>query len=181
MINFFKISLKDHWRVASFYPTPYKVVQKVLSRLSSESKYFLEYGAGSGAFTREILKRLPADGKLLAFETNRDFVEQLRKINDPRLVLFLDDVRVMPQNLNELGLPRVDVIISGIPFSRITKGERSEIIKNSWQLLGEKGVFVAYQVIPVIVSTLKKYSKQINWYFEPRNVILPYFVIFAEK
>ncbi len=181
MLNFLKVSLKDYWRVASLYPTPIKVVQKVLSKLSPEAKYFIEYGAGDGAFTREILKRLPADGRILAFETNIDFIEQLKKINDSRLILFPDDVRQMPSNLSGLGLPRVDVIISGIPFSRMSKREREETIKNSWQLLTPNGVFVTYQNVPVIKFMLMKYFKEISWYFEPRNLILPYFIIFAKK
>lgn len=181
MLDFLKISLKDYWRVASLYPTPKKVTQKVLSKLSPEAKYFIEYGAGSGAFTREILKKLPADGKLLAFETNKDFIEQLRKINDSRLVLFPDDVRKISSNLSELGLPRVDVIISGIPFSRMSKKEREEIIKTSSQLLTPNGVFVTYQNVPFIISILKQRFQKINWYFEPRSPIFPYFIIFAKN
>lgn len=178
--SFFKIALKDYYRVGAFYPTPKIVVQKILSRISPEAKYFIEYGAGNGAFTREILKRLPKDGKLVAIESNQDFIEQLKKINDPRLILFPGDVRQMPQNLNQLGLARVEVIISGIPFSLITKKEREKIIKTSWRFLSENGVFITYQYFPIIMPVLKRYFKEINWYFDPR-AILPYFVIFAKK
>ena len=179
--SFFKVVLKDYWRVAAFYPTPRSVVQKVLSKINPEAKYFIEYGAGNGAFTREILKKLPKDGKLVAIEVNQDFVEQLKKINDPRLILFPGGVGQISQNLSQLDLPRVDVIVSGIPFSRITKKEREEIIKNSWQFLAENGVFVTYQNVPIVMSVLKRHFKEINWYFDPRNFILPYFVIFAKK
>lgn len=181
MLNFLKVILKDYWRVAAFYPTPRNVVRKVLSKISPEVKYFIEYGAGNGAFTREILKRLPEDGKLVAIEVNQDFVEQLKKIDDPRLVLFPGDVRHLPSNLRGLGLPVVDVIISGIPFSRMSKKEREGIIKTSWQFLAENGVFVTYQNIPIVISTLKQYFKEINWYFDPRNLLFPYFIIFAKK
>ncbi len=180
--NFLKIALKDYRRVAAFYPTPKRVVQKILSKISLENKYFIEYGAGSGAFTREILKRLPADGKLLAIETNQDFIEQLKRINDPRLILFSCDVREMPQNLNQFGLPSADIIISSIPFSQIAKKEREVIVKNSWQLLSENGIFIAaYQNIPLILPVLKQYFKKVSWYLDPYAIAVPYFVIFAEK
>ncbi len=181
MLNFFKISLKDYRRVAAFYPTPRNVVRKVLSKISPGVKYFIEYGAGNGAFTREILKRLPEDGKLVAIETNEDFVEQLKKLNDPRLVLFPGDVRQMPAHLGELGLPRVDVIISGIPFSRMSKKDREEIIHKSWRFLAENGVFVTYQNIPIIMPILKSRFRETHWYVDPSNLFLPYFVIFAKK
>ncbi|MBT9164822.1 MAG: Ribosomal RNA small subunit methyltransferase A [candidate division WS2 bacterium] len=89
MSSFLKIILKDYWRVAAFYPTPKKVVKKILSKVPKGTKYFLEYGPGNGAFTQEILKRLPKDGKLFAFETNQDFIEELKKIKDSRIVIFI--------------------------------------------------------------------------------------------
>lgn len=181
MFSFLKTSLKNYWQVAALYPTPRKVVQKVLSKISPKAKYFIEYGPGNGVFTREILKRLPADGKLLAVEINHNFVEQLKKINDSRLILVADDVRNLSLNLSRLSLPKVDVIISGIPFSLMVKKDREKIIKISWQFLADNGVFVTYQNVPVITSTLKQYFKEIHWYFDPRNLILPYFVIFAKK
>ena len=179
--SFFKVVLKDYWRVAAFYPTPISVVQKVLSRINPEAKYFIEYGAGNGAFTREILKKLPKDGKLVAIEVNQDFIKQLKKINDPRLILFPGGVERISQNLSQFGLPKIDVIVSGIPFSRINKKEREEIIKNSWQFLAKNGVFVTYQNVPVVTPVLKRHFKKINWYFDPRNLLFPYFVIFAKK
>lgn len=178
--NFLKTAVKDYWRVAALYPTPKLIVRKALKKINPEAKYFIEYGAGNGAFTREILKIMPADGKLLAIEINQEFVEQLKNIKDERLTLFCGNASDIPKNLIEINFPQIDIIISGIPFSRINAQDRDKIIKNSWELLVNGGTFITYQSVPIIVRVLKRYFKKINWYLEPRN-FLPLFIIFAKK
>ena len=52
---------------------------------SERSMIVAELGAGDGVLTRHILRVMPADAKLSAYEINSRFYDDLEQINDSRL------------------------------------------------------------------------------------------------
>ncbi len=156
-------------------PTSQYAIRKILKQFKPEHRTVIEYGAGDGVITKEILKILPANGKILAIERNPSFFAELDKIHDPRLEIWRGDIL-------ELGtsLPKSDIIISGIPFSRIGLEEEEKIIRQSINTLNEGGLFIAYQNTPILLKTLKKFFSETKWLFEPRN-FLPYFILIGKK
>ena len=71
----------------------------------------------------------------------------LRRLNhDPRLIVHEGSATDVRQILakHELGAP--DVILSGIPFSTMTRPLGRDIIRSVHESLEPGGVFVAYQV-----------------------------------
>ncbi len=179
-LDFLKATLKDY-KVGAITVSSKYVVKKLIEQLFlSDPKYIVEYGAGDGVVTKEILKNLPADGKLIAFEINENFIHELRRIKDDRLVISTDDVIAASGDLKRAGLPRIDAVISGIPFTLISPKDRVRLIANTCSALGKEGVFLVYQYSPLIFPILKKYFRSIDISFEPRN-FLPYFIMRAEK
>ena len=181
LLNFLKIAIKDYWRVGAIKPTSDSAAKKLAGLIKPNHKFIVEYGAGDGALTREILKTLPPDGLLIAVEINSSFIQELRKIQDNRLVITSDNVTDISKDLTKLGLPKIDAVISGIPFSHIKAETGKEIIKSTYQSLSKSGMFIIYQHSPRILPWLKSLCNgNIQWYFEPRN-FLPYFVMIAKK
>ncbi len=181
MINFIKIAIQDYRTVAAISPTSRYAAGRIVQKIKEGHKFIVEYGAGDGAITKEILRKIPADGRLIAVELNKNFVTELEKINDKRLIIINSDVTDVSRNLAKLGLPRIDAVISGIPFSYINSEMRKEIIKNTYNALTDSGVFIVYQHSPLILSRLEAFfKKDVRLYFEPRN-FLPYFIMAAEK
>ncbi|MFQ6034560.1 MAG: ribose ABC transporter ATP-binding protein [Sedimentisphaerales bacterium] len=50
-----------------------KVVAKKMAEEINDSAKVVEFGAGTGSVTAEILKRLPENGRLTCFEINPQF------------------------------------------------------------------------------------------------------------
>lgn len=181
MINFIKIAIQDYRTVAAISPTSRYAAGRIVQKIKEGHKFIVEYGAGDGAITKEILRKIPADGRLIAVELNKNFITELEKINDKRLIIINSDVTDVSRNLAKLGLPRIDAVISGIPFSYINSEMRKEIIKNTYNALTDSGVFIVYQHSPLVLSYLEVFFKKyVSLYFEPRN-FLPYFIMAAEK
>lgn len=178
-LNFIKVAIKDY-KVGAITISSRYTVQQVMRELGSQHKYIIEYGAGDGVITKEILKVLPADGKLIAVEINHDFLRELRKIKDPRLIVTDEDIIKLSQNFNQFSLPRIDAIISGIPFTFLKPKKRKTLIANTHLALAKGGIFIVYQVSPLVFPLLKKYFTNVRLRFEPRN-IPPYFIMRAEK
>jgi Phospholipid N-methyltransferase len=55
----------------------------------SKVKCIVEFGPGTGVFTREILKRLNDDAQIIIFETNPSFYQKLKsEIKDERALIL---------------------------------------------------------------------------------------------
>ncbi len=173
--KFAKIALVDYCKVAALVPSSQYITRKILSQFEPEHKIIVEYGAGDGVITKEILKILPADGKIIAIELHPDLLTELEKINDSRLMIWRGDVLELSASL-----PKADIIISGIPFSLFSREKEEKIIQQTVNALNEGGLFIAYQNSPILLKTLNKFFSEIKWLFEPRN-FLPYFILICKK
>lgn len=179
-LAFLKVALKKYTVVGALAPTSQYVHRKIVRELKPEYQYIVEYGAGDGAVTNAILKELPRAGRLVAIETEEGFIPTLERIEDERLTVVHNDVRKVVLNLAAFGLPRIDMAISGIPFSFIKSADRETIIQHTYAALASGGRFVVYQHFPFMYLPLKKKFKKVSIGFEPRNES-PCFIMVAEK
>ncbi len=158
------------------------VIKKVLDNLRGEAFHkIVEYGPGDGVLTHELLKMLSPNGKMLVVELDKNFVETLNKINDPRLIVIEGKMEDVAKNLSDYAFDSCDLIVSSIPFSLIDKKDREEVVKNSHKSLKEDGKFIIFHQYSVLMKKpIKKYFKKIKIDFEPRN-LFPCFIMSAEK
>jgi phospholipid N-methyltransferase len=170
--------MKDY-RVGAIFPSSKFVARRIAREVNPEYKIIMEYGAGDGAITKEILNILPKDGKLIAIETNKNFVRVLKKIDDNRLKVVAGDVVDLSKNLDQFG--QIDMVISGIPFTYLKPKDRTSIIENTYRILQPGGKILSFQHHFLMLSYLKKVAgEKTRWYIEPRN-FLPYCIMIAEK
>jgi phospholipid N-methyltransferase len=146
--------------VASVTPTSRFGVEKVLEKIDfQEMKLILEYGPGTGNFTEPLLKNMTENSKLIAIEKNSDFCKVLQKnIQDPRMMLFEDsaeNVLEILKSCNGAGDLKADCIISGIPFSLLSRRRKMALLKNTHAALKKGGQFLAYQAFFQFPDILK--------------------------
>ena len=178
-LDFIKTAVRDY-RVGAVIASSRFIAEQIAHEIKPDYEYIVEYGAGDGAITKEILARLPKRGKLIAVEINKNFLYELKNIEDGRLIIHGGDVRLLAQQLTHLGLPRIDAVVSGIPFSFLNSKERQEIVKRTHRALAPGGMFLVYQFSPFLVPLLKKYFSRVELRFAPLN-FPPYFVMKAKK
>ncbi len=141
----FKHFLKDV-RVGAVVPTSHVAVKRLCSRIDFDrARVIVEYGPGTGVFTKFILQRMPPESKLILIETNNEFCKILRRIDDPRIHIFHDSAEDVGRILEECGETTADHIISGIPFSILSKSLRGRILENTRNTLSPQGKFLVYQ------------------------------------
>ena len=139
----------------------------------------LEFGPGDGVVTRALLDRLPADGRLLAIETNAEFVETLSGIHDARLEVVHGSASDTADYASRSGFAGFDLAVSGIPFSMLSPGTRRSVVSLVGCLLKPGGVFIVYQPSPLMVKYLKR-EFAVSTQLALGNVP-PYFVMRAVK
>lgn len=178
-LNFIK-TVFGNYKIGTLMPSSKYVIKKIIKEIKPHHKFIIEYGAGNGIITKEILKILPPNGQLIAIELNNIFINELKKIKDKRLIIIKGDVVKISENIKIL-MPKIDVVVSTLPFIIIKPKQTKEIIKNTYNALSKSSIFIICQHFPIVFLYLKKFFKNnIKWDFEPRNSI-PYFIITARK
>ena len=136
-------------QVAYVLPSSKKLIARVLDHMDfATTKTVVEFGGGEGCYTREIVKRLPADGRLLVFELDPHLAEHLRTQfrDDERVLVYESDAAHFRDELHKLNVRHADYVISGIPFSYIPAGKKREILHAVHDGLSADGMFIVYQV-----------------------------------
>ena len=143
---YLKTMLRDK-NVASFTPTSAVGIKKVCSKINFKKRnVVIEYGPGTGVFTRYLLDHLSQDSVLILIERNLDFVDILKQtFKDPRLHIYYDSAENVLELLKKSKQSQADYILSGIPFSFLPASLREDIIQKSYKCLRPNGKFLAYQ------------------------------------
>lgn len=132
--------------IASIKETSPFMVRRICDRMDlARRRVVVEYGPGTGPFTRALLDRLSPDSRLILVEKNPEFASRLQGRRDPRLRVFHAGAEEIHDVLRASGVSRADYILSGIPFSRIPRPAKMQILRDTRRALGEQGIFLAYQ------------------------------------
>lgn len=156
---FLKRFFKNPTVVASVIPTSKKGVETICRGIRGGVKQtVVEYGPGTGVITEHLLKPgvLSADSKVIAIEFDEPLAAHLKEhLHDPRLHVFHDSAEHVRHILGECGEDHADIVISGIPFSKISKDACINIMEETSSVLTENGTFVIYQVTDAVSGYLE--------------------------
>jgi phospholipid N-methyltransferase len=145
--DFLKGFLRNPREVASVVPSSPFLVRRVGECADVDhARVIVELGPGTGVLTRQLLARMPADGKLIAIEINAVFARMLREdFDDPRLIVHEGSASEIEEVLAKNDLGKADLVVSGIPFSTLGPQLAREIVEAAQRALSPRGRFVAYQ------------------------------------
>ncbi len=159
--------------LGSVVPSSRFLISRILRQADwPRTKVVVEAGPGVGTVTTAILDRLGSAGALVAFEMNRTFVSHLqREIPDPRLTVLHRSAADAEAALSELGVGCADLLVSGIPLSGLSRGDRRDLLAGWRRVLRPGGVLVVYQFTRSVLPDLKHLFGQVRQEFEPLNVL----------
>lgn len=142
-------ALADFRTVASVAPSSRFLVRAMLRPLPLEkARVVVELGCGTGVMTRALLKQLPPDATLLAFEINPRFTRYLRlTVPDPRLVLIDNSAETVRQELQQRGFEQADAVLSSLGLAFMPEQERDAFLGELSSLMTDKGVFTQYHYL----------------------------------
>ncbi len=144
------------------------------------AKYIIELGAGDGCMTKEILKRMKHDTKLISFELDKKRFNKLNKINDKRLILVNDNAANLQTHLIKNNINEVDFVISGLPYTLLPQKTVDRILKAVSLIIKPEGKYIEFRYSPIHLKELKGIFSNVDLDFTLIN-IPPAFVYTCQK
>ena len=158
--------------VGSVIPSSKILIDRMLKPVDwSATQLFVEYGPGVGTFTRPVLEKLGPDAKLIAIDTNKDFIDYLNgDIDDDRFIAVHGSAADVETIIAEHGFAHADFILSGLPFSTLPPGVGDAIGAATGRAIRDGGAFLVYQFSPKVRDFIAPHFERIDRGFEWINV-----------
>jgi len=103
----------------------------------------VEFGPGTGAFTRAIAARMQPGSRYLGIELNPAFCRTLAR-DFPGLTFVEGSVADLGAILAAHGIGQVDAIVSGLPWASLPTQLQDEVFPEVERILAPGGVFVTF-------------------------------------
>ncbi|WP_245850733.1 class I SAM-dependent methyltransferase [Paenibacillus herberti] len=141
---FFKKYMHDPKYMGSVVPSSRFLAKRMISAAHLEQiQTVVELGSGTGALTREIVKRVGPQVQVMLFEKD----EQMRGILQREFPKWMckEDALQLNDYLKTDGISGVDCIFSCLPFYNFTSDMRLEMIRQCVDALKPGGQLIAFQ------------------------------------
>lgn len=159
--------------VGAVSPSSKFLMRKMLANINFKTtKVIVEFGPGTGVFTREIVSRMEPDCKLIVFELHEEFFKKLTDEfqDQSSVVLKNESAENIGTVLKDNNLTHADVVISSLPLANFPSELIDSILKNSVSALTKNGRYIQFQYSLTSKKYLQKYFNSIQINFTARNI-----------
>ena len=180
-LDFFSESLKNLKEVGTVTRSSRYLCRSVADQIDfSKASVIVELGAGDGVISRELLKHMAPDAKLIAFEINDAFSEDLEKFDDQRLLFYKRSAEDLKDILKEQGIDQVDYVVSALPFSVMPDAVGDDIVTQCRDSIRSGGKFVQVHYSLVKKGLYKSKFGNVKVNFVLKN-LPPAFLLISNK
>lgn len=157
--------LKKPKQVGAILPSSAKLAWAMTENISLENaRNIAELGAGTGAFTKQILRKKSAAASFFAVEIDTKMATKLaaRFENLDIEAGRAQDLRAFLQRRN---LGRLDAVVSGIPWTFLSEREQDELLGIIRECLNDGGCFTTF--IYAFCSPIKRrrFARKLRAFF----------------
>lgn len=143
--QFVKQFCREPRRIGAIAPSSQKLAARMVQPINfTRAKVIVEYGSGTGAFTRHIVDRIDTRQTIFfGFELN----EQMNRIaseNVPEVSIYQDSASEVRKYLKQYGVKHADAIISGLPWAVFPENLQDEILYETVAGLKKGGIFTTF-------------------------------------
>ena len=166
---FLKRFVKKPRQVGSVIPSSSFLTKAMMSKIKwDDACYVAELGAGTGVFTRAIVRSLKPGGKVFVFEIDQTLRAMIEN-EYPRLKVY-GDATELHRVVGDHGVDKLDYVVSSLPFAVLPPRATASILDAVDKCLKPGGKFIAYQYSMHMKSYFEKRFKSVRMSFVLYNV-----------
>lgn len=165
--KFFKESVRHFWQVGTLVRSSRHLIDSLLADVDFEdARLIIEFGAGSGAVTRELLRRMRPDARLYSFELSPVFYEEIASIQDARLTAVHG---CATKAVEMFAAGSVDCVVSGLPLGNFGKRTKLSILETVHTVLKPCGRFSQFQYSLIDYRLMRRNFDSVRLGYTPLN------------
>jgi phospholipid N-methyltransferase len=143
-VRFLREFVTSPRRIGAVSPSSSRLARRMVKDVDwANVRTVVEAGPGTGPVTREILKHLPQEGRLLAVELHPELGKIFRE-RYPQVPLAQDSVEHLERLCRERGMEAVDCVISGLPWASFEPEKQRRLLDAIVSVLTAGGQFVTF-------------------------------------
>ncbi|MGL4722624.1 MAG: class I SAM-dependent methyltransferase [Desulfovibrionaceae bacterium] len=179
MFTFFQEYIKDYRSVGALFASSKSLAKSIMKEIDfSSARTIIEYGAGTGVFTKEILLRKSKDTQFVFIERNKKFFRRLEMLSEGinNVYPIYGDAALVQRYCVDLGFTSVDYIISGLPFASLPRNISVRILSKAAKILAEEsasnkgGKFITFQYSQYNNVLFSRFFSSIKKTYTFRNI-----------
>jgi phospholipid N-methyltransferase len=125
----------------------------------------VEYGPGTGVFTRAILKRLHPEAKFFAIERSPLLCDHLRR-HLPQVDVCEDSVENVAALCHQRDISSIDAIICGLPWASFPPSLQQNCLQAMDTMLAEDGQFATFAYWQgLLLPAAHRFRRSLDQYF----------------
>jgi phospholipid N-methyltransferase len=181
-LKFIRTFFKNRKMIGAISPSSPALAKKMLESIDFiNARVIVELGPGTGVFTKIILQKMHPNCKLIVFELNATFIQNLQNtIKDERFIAVHDSAEHLKQYLQTHQLNKADYIVSSLPLTAIPETIREKILRCSHENLNDHGEYIQFQYSLLQRKLIKSIYQRQKIKFTPFN-LPPAFVYICKK
>lgn len=164
--SFLREFLKTPGKVGAIAPSSPSLAQEIVKQAQLEGTHcVVEFGAGTGSFTRVIVKKAPPEAAFIAIEQSPTLVEILRKeLTDTNICC--DDAANLAAILHQAKAPNPEAIISGLPWAAFPDELQDKLLNTILTCLQPGGRFVTFAYLQgLLLPAGRQFARKIDRMF----------------
>ena len=143
-LAFFKTFLANPTQIGAILPSGDALAHSITAPIDyATAQVIVEFGPGTGSFTRVLLRNKRPETRLLALEVNETMADWIAE-SMPRVELVRDGAQNLLKHLEERGIDKVDAVVSGLPFANFPPALRDAILEGAAAALKPGGLFLSF-------------------------------------
>ena len=176
--------IKHPLRIGAIAPSGRSLARRMMEPVDfNKAKVIVEYGPGTGSFTREILSRKRPGTRFILIEQNETFYREMytRCHDKDNTVVLHGSAEEADRLVREQGFACADAVISGLPFASLPQSVSLKVFISTRRLLRKDGVFVTFQYSKVQEEMLARHFQITEVLRERRNLPPAYVYVLKQK
>jgi phosphatidylethanolamine/phosphatidyl-N-methylethanolamine N-methyltransferase len=148
---FFRQFLRSPRTIGAVVPSSAALARVMLAPIDfTSAQAIVEFGPGTGAFTREIAARLAPGCRYVGIELNRHFVHELTR-QFPRLAFVQGSAADLTEVLAVCRVPAVDAVVCGLPWANLPVSLQETVFTSMRKAIVPGGTFVTFGYLQSLV------------------------------
>ncbi|MEZ6088096.1 MAG: methyltransferase domain-containing protein [Pirellulaceae bacterium] len=129
------------------------------------ARNIVEYGPGTGVFTRQVVTKLHPDARFFAIERDPDLAAIVRATL-PDVTVVEDSVANVVEHCRSLEMERVDAIVCGLPWASFPDSLQRECLDAMMQVLRPGGQFATFAYWQgLLLPAGQRFRRRLSDYF----------------